>query len=149
MQKKWCRARPQVMLDFFNANLILQLRRCGDINQQALVNYDAFDAFSRLRRDCHRPAIAVKYNTKGLANKCSPILVFGLCFRAGHQVPYSFDLKYNPLPFLEFEQCFGRGVILSDACYLNWVQGFLTALICIAHIETQCIHGVHCIQCVH
>ena len=129
MQKKRCRARPQVMLDFSNANLILQLRRCGDINQQTLVNYNAFDAFSRLRRNCHRPAIAVKYNTKGLANKCSPILVFGLCFRAGHQVPYSFDLKYISLPFLEFEQCFGRGVILSDACYLNWVQGFLTALI--------------------
>ena len=126
MQKKWCRARPQVMLDFLNANRILQQRRCGDINQQTLVNYNAFDAFSRLRRNCRRPTIAIKYNTKGLANKCSPILVFGLCFRAGHQVCYSFDVKYISLPFLER---FGRGVILSDACYFNWMQVFLTTLI--------------------
>ena len=62
--------------------------------------------------------------TKGSANKCSLNLFLGLCFRAGHPEPYVLDLKYNSLPFLGFEQCFWRGVVLCNACYLNWVRVF-------------------------
>ena len=67
------------------------------MNQQKPVNYIVFDAFCRLRINCHRPVIPVKCTWKGLANKCSPNLVLGACSNAGHQVLVPSTWNAKPL----------------------------------------------------